>query len=195
MLEIIAMVARKPPIWLIKNACVALFENKNPVPVIRCQIYIPAPSSILPVFAIIFGKFIYTPRSSQPIGIGRKTLISETDAIKPNTKNEISALMECSENGVEWEKIILVFLISVNICFQPIYEKIDSHPKSTMRFVKLYPPKIPRRKRKKLNIHNPSAVSIIARNRSGNVLHFWEKFLKCKMLPPMAFQRKTRKIG
>ena len=40
---------------------------------------IPAHSSIEPVMAIILGKFIYTPRSSQPIGIGRIAFMRETE--------------------------------------------------------------------------------------------------------------------
>lgn len=55
--------------------------------------YTPAHCISVPFMAMIRGKFIYTPRSSQPIGMGRIALISDTDIKKLTIKNAISALM------------------------------------------------------------------------------------------------------
>jgi hypothetical protein len=59
-----------------------------------------------PVTAIILGKFIYTPRSSQPIGIGRIAFMSETDMRKVRIKNPNSAV---SNFGLRKSRLLPVF--------------------------------------------------------------------------------------
>jgi hypothetical protein len=68
-----------------------VYEKRYPVPVIICQAYIPAPRIYSPVSAIIFGKFIYAPRSSHPIGIGLIAFMSDTLIKNVTIKNVISA--------------------------------------------------------------------------------------------------------
>ena len=50
----------------------------------------PAHAMYSPESAIIFGKFIYAPRSSHPIGIGRIALMRDTLIRKVTIRNAIS---------------------------------------------------------------------------------------------------------
>ena len=74
---------------------------------IICHGYIPAPIIYSPVCAIIFGKFIYAPRSSHPIGIGRIALIRETLIRNVTIRNAISAERSLGEiaSSVQEEKV------------------------------------------------------------------------------------------
>ena len=91
-LNAMAITASTLPNSLMKNAWAALYEDKNQLPVISCHAYIPVAGSDSPVRASILGKFIYTQRSSHPIGIGRMMLIMATLSMSVNTKNASSAL-------------------------------------------------------------------------------------------------------
>lgn len=166
-------------------------SKANQIAVISCQEIIPAPFKMASFEAIRRGKFIYTPRSSQPIGNGRITLISETAITKVSARNTNSAEIILKENGEIFSEIC-IFLISEKICLKPKKLQIVKIPKVAIRKFFVKTPKNAHKKRIKVTIASHKAVSVGALNLSGR---FFQNVFFKKMLAPIARNKNAKKTG
>ena len=137
------------------------------------------------------GKFIYTPISSQPIGMGRKILINATEITNVSTEKTSSAEIILNEIG-ELEKVIFRFLISEKIIFQPKKLIIVRIPRSPKSPTNLIVPKIP-------SVNIPMIKTNIPIVVSAGIVNFLEIFFQVvlceKIVAPTARHKNTRKNG